>query len=352
MTVSTATPDSPAALAELVHDAARSGRRLTVNRDAAGDNACRIDLSRLNRVIDYPARDMTVTVEAGLTTEQLAAVLAEQGQQLPVDVSDPSCSVGSAVLNDLCGPRQLLHGTLRDYLLGFEAIDGRGQIFHAGGRVVKNVAGYDLCRLMVGSRGALGPLTKVTLKLKPLPPVTAVHCFRLHAESLGGLLERINETASDPLLLDVLTDASDTVEVRAGFAGLQSACDWQWNCFQQECRDLVPEFLDHRQATLADHTTDWASHTKGIAIRCLPSVLSPLLTRLRAAEIPTFTHAATALVYAGCEDHEMMANLVGELESHGQAKVQRHRTAVADSQLSSISVRLRRQFDPHGIFQT
>jgi glycolate oxidase FAD binding subunit len=124
----------------------------------------------LSKVVDYPARDLTITVEAGITVAELQKVLAAEGQHLPVDVAQPDvATLGGAIAVNMSGPRRFGHGTLRDYVIGISAVDGRGEEFHAGGRVVKNVAGYDFCKLLVGSLGTLAVVTQVTLKVKPVP---------------------------------------------------------------------------------------------------------------------------------------------------------------------------------------
>ncbi len=130
-----------------------------------------LSLAKLNRVIDYPARDMTITVEAGITINALAKILAKEGQRLPIDVPDADrATLGGVIATNTSGPRRMSSGTIRDYVIGISAVDGRGMLFHGGGRVVKNVAGYDFCKLLCGSLGTLGIVTQVTLKLKPLPP--------------------------------------------------------------------------------------------------------------------------------------------------------------------------------------
>ena len=106
-------------------------------------------------VVDYPARDMTITVEAGITMRELAAELAAQGQRLPIDAPAgwTMATLGGVVATATSGPRRYGQGTIRDYVIGISAVDGRGVPFKAGGRVVKNVAGYDFCKLLTGSRG-------------------------------------------------------------------------------------------------------------------------------------------------------------------------------------------------------
>ncbi|MEN6557416.1 MAG: FAD-binding oxidoreductase [Thermoguttaceae bacterium] len=173
----THTPTDQNAVAELVCRAAQQGTPIRLADAATSDStgeAIVLSLAALNRVIDHAADDMTVTVEAGVTIGELQRRLAEKHQRLPVDVADPDhTTVGAAVAANAAGPRQYVFGSMRDYLLGFTAVDGRGRLFSAGGRVVKNAAGYNLCRLMAGSRGALALLTQVTLMVRPMPESSA-----------------------------------------------------------------------------------------------------------------------------------------------------------------------------------
>ena len=129
-----------------------------------------LSLAKLDRVIDYPARDMTITVEAGITLANLAKTLAAEGQRLPLDVPQADrATLGGVIATNFSGTLRYGHGTVRDYVIGIAAVDGRGTPFKGGGRVVKNVAGYDFCKLLTGSLGTIGVITQVTLKVKPLP---------------------------------------------------------------------------------------------------------------------------------------------------------------------------------------
>jgi len=135
----------------------------------------RLSTRRLDRPVDHAADDMTVTVEAGMTLAELGRLLAGENQRLPIDVCRPDrATVGGLAATNFYGPRRYAHGTMRDYVLGLRAVDGQGEVFAAGGRVVKNAAGYNLCRMMVGSRGTLGVITELTLMVRPIPEHAAV----------------------------------------------------------------------------------------------------------------------------------------------------------------------------------
>lgn len=130
-------------------------------------------LSSLNQVIDYPARDMTITVQAGVNMKSLSAILKKENQELPIDVpAGADATLGGVIATNCNGPRRASLGAIRDFVIGIRGVDGRGVPFKAGGRVVKNVAGYDLCKLLTGSLGLLAVITEVTLKLRPLPRET------------------------------------------------------------------------------------------------------------------------------------------------------------------------------------
>lgn len=132
-----------------------------------------VDTARLDRVIEHAAGDLVVKAEAGLTMEQLAEVLAEQGQQLALDVPLEGSTVGGTLAAAAGGPRRLLYGSARDLLIGITIVRADGMVAKAGGKVVKNVAGYDLGKLLTGSYGTLGLIVEAAFRLHPLPPAKA-----------------------------------------------------------------------------------------------------------------------------------------------------------------------------------
>lgn len=169
-----------------------------------------VSTSKLARTVDYPARDMTITVEAGVRFDELAGLLREERQQLPIDVAQSNrATLGGVIATNTSGPRRFGYGTLRDYVIGVSAVDAQGRAFKAGGRVVKNVAGYDLCKLFVGSLGTLAILTQVTLKLRPIPESTAMLWAAFpDFEAIDRALQRLGSSAARPVIVDVLTPAA------------------------------------------------------------------------------------------------------------------------------------------------
>ncbi|HXW22905.1 MAG TPA: FAD-binding oxidoreductase [Rhodomicrobium sp.] len=130
-----------------------------------------VDLSRMNRILDYEPRDLTLGIEPGVTCAGLHRALAEKGQFLPLAPPfSPRATLGGIVAAGTDTPLRYAHGTARDFLLGIEFVTGEGLSSKSGGRVVKNVTGYDLHKLFVGSLGTLGVMTRLNFRTFPLPP--------------------------------------------------------------------------------------------------------------------------------------------------------------------------------------
>ncbi|HEV3342209.1 MAG TPA: FAD-binding oxidoreductase [Pirellulales bacterium] len=208
-------------------------------------------LAALNRVVDYPSRDMTVTVEAGITMAALAAELARHGQRLPVDAAQAEqATLGGMIATNFSGPRRFGWGTLRDYVIGISAVDGRGTPFKAGGRVVKNVAGYDLCKLLTGSLGTLAVITQATLKVRPVPEATAfAGCTARTWDEAESLLSSLVGSRTTPAAIELLRgphwqpNAMLAAPVAAagrllvGFEGSKSEINWQIEQLAREWRE-------------------------------------------------------------------------------------------------------------------
>src|SRR5438270_5712299 len=129
-----------------------------------------LSIRRLDRVVEYEPADLTVTVEAGVRLVDLQAKLAEHGQFLPLDPpGGDAASVGGVLAANAWGPLRHAVGTARDWLLGISIVHADGTLTKGGGRVVKNVAGYDMPKLYIGSLGTLGVIAGATFKVAPLP---------------------------------------------------------------------------------------------------------------------------------------------------------------------------------------
>ncbi len=128
-----------------------------------------VSTKRLNRITRYEPGDLTVSVEAGISIADLNRELARHGQWLPLDVASESATIGGAIATNDSGPLRHRYGTPRDQIIGVRLATADGRLAVAGGQVVKNVAGYDLAKLVAGSFGSLAGIVSATFKLAPMP---------------------------------------------------------------------------------------------------------------------------------------------------------------------------------------
>ncbi len=225
-----------------------------------------VDLRRLDQVIDYPARDMTITVQAGITLARLREVLSGENQRLPVDVSRPQlATLGGSLAANVSGPRRFGSGTFRDYVLGVHFVNDQGQEVKAGGRVVKNVAGYDLPKLLIGSLGTLGVITQVTLKVKPRPEEQALVALACDASRVGPLLEGLRASRTRPVCVELLNAraaaavnlvASGAWVLVVGFEDNSESVSWQAQQLIKELPAGVCRGLDVRVGRAANTLWD------------------------------------------------------------------------------------------------
>jgi len=369
-------PASTKEVADIVRAAANDGFALRTARDVAGKGRTKSDTSRpvslrnMEAVVDYPARDMTITVQAGMPLTELKKILAEEKQQLPVDCFDPTMTVGALVASDLAGPRQFAYGTLRDYVIGIEAVDGQGRIFHAGGRVVKNVAGYDLCRLMVGSRGSLGIITQLTFKLKPIPEHSDLRTFRFdQVADFDAALEKLNVTAATPVMMDFTFASPELAKQRTGpdserkdlpyslcigVEGTEASCDWQIEQLRQDCAGSEEiDFPGHPGWSITQHCRSFGYGwlNGDVQIRTLPSKLVAIASELSERGYSTQGHAGNAILFAGDEVKD------GKVRSVCEEVAAKHGGTVSEWDVDHpakatdpLSTRLRSTFDPHSVF--
>jgi len=166
-----------------------------------------LDVSSLNKIIAYDPGDLTLSVEAGLPLAKLAPILAEHHQFLPLPVPFVShTTIGGIIATGVDGPLRQFYGTARDFLLGMEFVTGEGVAAKSGGRVVKNVTGYDIHKLMIGALGTLGVITRVNFKTFPLPLGTRGFVGRFPtAQQACDMRNRIARSHLTPLTLDILS---------------------------------------------------------------------------------------------------------------------------------------------------
>ncbi len=169
-----------------------------------------IDMRSLDRVVDYPHADMTITVQAGITAASLQAVLTAQGQRLLIDIPQPQqATLGGVFATNTSGPRRYGLGRPRDQIIGVSFVTAAGELVSGGGRVVKNVAGYDLPKLLTGSLGTLGIIAQMTLKVRPRPESSAIVWVPLDGlGSAAATLDALNTSDARPVALELLGPAT------------------------------------------------------------------------------------------------------------------------------------------------
>jgi len=205
----------------------------------------------LNKVIDYPARDMTVTVQAGILIKDLKEMLGKENQRLPIDDPYPAnSSLGGLLATNTSGPRRFGWGTLRDYVIGISILNDEGVETKAGGRVVKNVAGYDFCKLHTGALGTLGIISQVTLKVRPNPEASAFLLLTLNLANVESVLDRIHNTKTRPVAVELLNKnalqhplfkhlaVTSDYGIFIGFEHSAEAVKWQTETLANELADV------------------------------------------------------------------------------------------------------------------
>ena len=153
----------------------------------------------LKRVVDYAPQDQTITVEAGMTLSAVAVVLANERQFLAIDAPQPDATtVGGAIATNLYGRRRLRYGSIKDQIVGVELIRPDGTRARGGGKVVKNVAGFDMPKLMVGSLGTLGAIALATFRVYPIEEERAAVVY--HALTVEKMMQLCDALVSDALV--------------------------------------------------------------------------------------------------------------------------------------------------------
>ena len=166
-----------------------------------------LDLSGLTGITLYEPEELVLRARAGTAMAEIEAALVEHRQLLAFEPPDlgpllggpPSAgSIGGTLACNLAGPRRIKAGAARDHVLGVQAVSGRGEIFKSGGRVVKNVTGYDLCKLLTGSHGTLAAMTEVTVKVLPAPDKTrTVLLYGLNDQAAIGAMTRALQSSHE-----------------------------------------------------------------------------------------------------------------------------------------------------------
>ncbi|MGO9896560.1 MAG: FAD-binding oxidoreductase [Bryobacteraceae bacterium] len=299
-------PETAAVLAELLRRPALHNRTIALEgngskRLMAGPNQPSdesFSTVNLKRVREYEPRDLTIGVEAGLRWSELTRLVGEHRQMVPLDPPFADrATVGGVVAANTSGPRRRLYGTARDAIIGMEFATLEGKLVRSGGMVVKNVAGLDMAKLMIGSFGTLAAITAVNFKLTPMPELE--RSFLVTFDTLASAIEardRLLRSHLQPAAIDLLNPAAGTglgqaswlVAVRAG--GNSAAIDR----YEREISQLGDgvAFDDSRQETLWKRMEEFtpaflAAHPDGAVARasCTLKGLEAVMASLPGAAV-------------------------------------------------------------------
>ena len=179
-----------------------------------------LDVAGYAGIVAYEPRELVLTVKAGTRLADIESALAAEGQMLPFEPPHfgEAATIGGTVACNLSGPRRPYAGAVRDFVLGARIVNGKGEDLSFGGRVIKNVAGYDVSRLMAGALGTLGVLTELSFKVLPRPPAQATLAFEMDE---ARMIETVNRWAGQPLPLSATAWEAGVLRVR--LSGASSA---------------------------------------------------------------------------------------------------------------------------------
>ncbi|MGR7024235.1 FAD-binding oxidoreductase [Geodermatophilus sp. URMC 62] len=289
-----------------------------------------LDLTGLDRVVEHVAGDLTVVAEAGVRLADLQAQVGRAGQLLGLDPPEEGATLGGVVSANASGPRRLRYGTTRDLLIGITVVLADGTVAHAGGKVVKNVAGYDLGKLFTGAHGTLGVVVSTTWRLHPVPPARRVVTLELpDAAAAGPLSIALARSTLTPSAVELVGTAGGGARLVVLFESIAESVAGQATAALallgggEESEDLPEDF--GRRPGGADDVL--------LRLAYAPASLAAALEALPAGTAVA-AHAATGVTYAALpagEAVEALPRLRAALAPHdGTAVVLRAPDAVRD----------------------
>ena len=214
-----AKPTTTAVLSEILTEANQKKLSIVPRGSGSamtfGPPPCRadviVDMGGMCAVTEYAPRDLVLGVEAGVTVGQIDRLLAPEGQRLAIDLGPAaeSRTIGGVVATNGRGPRRVDIGSLRDIVIGVSVVRADGVVAKAGGKVVKNVAGYDLAKLMVGSHGTLAVITKLYLRVHPVPPARVMMVIEGSIPTLSGAVSALARSAMVVSAMEIRSSAGE-----------------------------------------------------------------------------------------------------------------------------------------------
>ena len=275
-----------------------------------------ISTAGLNQILEYEPRDLTISVGAGITYCELSRVLAEHQQMIPLDPPfSERATIGGIVAANTSGPRRRLYGSARDMVIGMTFATLEGKLIRTGGMVVKNVAGLDMGKLMIGSFGTLAALASVNFKVLPMPQVERLFLLSFYTiEEAIKARDRILKSVLQPSSIDLLNPAA------AGILGWQQctlAVQVGGNAavidrYQKELRDMGDlRAGDPSAARSIREFTPWffAMYPEATVVR-IAFTLSQLGEVIESINAPVVARAGSGVCYAYFDKAEAAAELV------------------------------------------
>ena len=264
-----------------------------------------LDTTGLDRIVEHVAGDLVVVAEAGVRLTDLQSSLGEHGQLLGLDPPEQGATLGGVVSANASGPRRLAYGTVRDLLIGTTVVLADGTVAKAGGKVVKNVAGYDLGKLYTGAHGSLGVVVSTTWRLHPLPPARRVVVLELEDSAQAGPLAiALNRSTLTPSAVELIGTAGGPGRLVVVFESIAESVAAQGEAAREllgggTASDDVPEGFGARPGGPADVVLRLAHVPTGLptAVAALPPG-----TRLSSS-------AATGVTYAAVDADQAQAAL-------------------------------------------
>lgn len=370
------TPGTPDELADALRRCALHERTITLQghgtkRRMGGPiepaDEC-LSTAALNRVLEYEPHDLTISVEAGLRWSELTRLLAENRQMVPLDPAfSADATVGGVIASNSSGPRRRLYGTARDLVIGMWFVTLEGKQVQTGGMVVKNVAGLDMGKLMIGSFGTLAAVTVVNFKLLPMPEME--RSFLLPFESAGtatAARDQLLKSNLQPAAIDLLNPAAGAalgnrkwlLAVRAG--GNLAAVER----YEREMANLADgvAFEDAPQEQLWHHISDFSArfldqHENGAVVRA-SCTLKDAESVMDSFEGPALARAGSGVCYGYFEDSESAVRWMTDAVRRGWKVVMEFSPEKQKAALNlwpapggdfEIMRRVKNLFDPGGV---
>jgi glycolate oxidase FAD binding subunit len=319
-----------------------------------------LDLRRLNRVVEYEPADLTVTVEAGMKLSELQRLLGERGQWLPLDPPLPDeATIGGILATNASGPTRHSRGTARDVVIGMSVALAGGDIVKSGGRVVKNVAGYDMAKLQIGALGTLSVILQATFKVSPLPQQTLTCGAVAMLDRVVALAAHVDEARLPAQALVLMKEAPESEwTLLARFAGGNAAVE-------RARSDFVAAAGDVGALSESDADAAWshkvALHQSPVRVRAgvLPVKTSELAGWFAAQGAGVTAYPSVGIVYCSWTDLGLGASILKEarrkaIEYGGSLVIERAPPELkrevdvwGEPQADfTLMQRLKREFDP------